>query len=382
MSGFKQNTLQTMKQFSCLLIFLVVMLGRAAAHQVDSIELEFIDRGETWQMNGEMDIANMMPESREDPGGLPFSREEALKYPASEWERIRTETDKRLRELLVFRFGGKVIPFRVEFPDFEQSSFDLPFDSGDIALISVRLVLDALPTAGELMVDWSSDQDTELIVLIDEGDEPRLMSAVPNQSLMLLKKSDAGENQKVDAPLTGGWVQKGYHHVIPLGLDHILFMLGLFLLKPSWKMLMVQSLLFTFAHSLTLALAALGFVHVPSRFVEIMIAVSIAFIGIENLFLNKLTRRRFFMIFGFGLLHGLGFASVLADLLEGVPRDQWLGPLLGFNVGVELAQISVLLIAFAIWWPLRKWSRLVQQIGSAFVALAGMAWVIERTFLS
>ncbi len=371
-----------MKQFFCLLIFLVVMLGRAAAHQVDSIELEFIDRGETWQMNGEMDIANMMPESREDPGGLPFSREEALNYPASEWERIRTETDKRLRELLVFRFGGKVIPFRVEFPDFEQSSFDLPFDSGDIALISVRLVLDALPTAGELMVDWSSDQDTELIVLIDEGDEPRLMSAVPNQSLMLLKKSDAGENQKVDAPLTGGWVQKGYHHVIPLGLDHILFMLGLFLLKPSWKMLMVQSLLFTFAHSLTLALAALGFVHVPSRFVEIMIAVSIAFIGIENLFLNKLTRRRFFMIFGFGLLHGLGFASVLADLLEGVPRDQWLGPLLGFNVGVELAQISVLLIAFAVWWPLRKWSRQVQQIGSAFVALAGMAWVIERTFLS
>jgi hypothetical protein len=162
----------------------------------------------------------------------------------------------------------------------------------------------------------------------------------------------------------------------------MLFILGLFLLMPKWKPLMGQSLLFTFAHSITLALAVFGLVNVPGKLVEVLIAASIAWIGIENLVVKKLSKQRLILVFFFGLLHGLGFASVLADKLENIPRNELVGPLLGFNVGVELAQISVLATAFLIIVPLSRWLRQIQIVGSAFVALAGLAWIVERLFFA
>ena len=98
--------------------------------------------------------------------------------------------------------------------------------------------------------------------------------------------------------VTGGWVQKGFHHVLPKGTDHMLFILGLFLLLPKWKPMMGQSLLFTLAHSITLAIAVLGVVHIPEKVlgirqpVEVLIAVSIAWVGIENLLTRKLGKQR------------------------------------------------------------------------------------------
>ena len=143
---------------------------------------------------------------------------------------------------------------------------------------------------------------------------------------------------------------------------------------------MGQSLLFTLAHSITLALAVFGLVHVPGKWVEVLIAVSIAWVGIENLLVRKLGKQRLILVFCFGLLHGLGFASVLAEKLGGIPRDQLTGPLLGFNIGVELAQITVLGTAFLVLWPLRKWTLRVQTLGSAFIALAGLSWAVQRLF--
>jgi hypothetical protein len=114
--------------------------------------------------------------------------------------------------------------------------------------------------------------------------------------------------------------------------------------------------------------------------VEHLIALSIAWIGIENLWIRKLCRQRLIFVFGFGLLHGLGFASVLKAKLEGVPRDGLLGPLLGFNVGVELAQIGVLGLAWILLWPLRGYLKQVQKYGSILIAVAGLAWLVQRLF--
>ena len=139
-----------------------------------------------------------------------------------------------------------------------------------------------------------------------------------------------------------------------------------------------QSLLFTLSHSVSLALAVFGVVHLDERLVEILIAFSIAFIGVENLFTEMLGRRRVLLVLGFGLVHGLGFASVLAGKLKGLPREQLAGPLLGFNVGVELAQISVLIAAFLVLLPLKRWTRRVQTVGSVLVALTGIGWMVER----
>ena len=370
--------MKSARLFAFLSLFLS-FLPQIHAHQVATVELEFQKFDAQWRLLGEMDVAYMLPETHNVAGGLPMSRASALKSSPKEFARIRRETENTLRKLLRFTFASKDLAWRVEFPDFEKQPFSLPPEAGDIALISVRLVLDALPGAGELRVHWAGEQETELIILDEESGEPPV-STLPGGNLMLVNQTGSGKPTLVEKPLTGGWVQSGFHHVLPLGLDHLLFILGLFLLLPEWKPLLGQSLLFTLAHSITLALAVFGVVHVPGKPVEILIAVSIAWVGFENLITRKLGRQRLILVFCFGLLHGLGFASVLSEKLGDIPRDKLAGPLLGFNVGVELAQITVLCAAFLVLWPLKKWTGHVQTIGSVFVALAGITWAVQRLF--
>ena len=370
-----------LKFLSCLVLF-VGSLSSVRAHQVASVELEFLNTGEQWRLLGEMDIAYMLPETRLVPGGMPLPRGETMKSPPQELARIRRETETTLRKLLRLTFAEKEIPWRVEFPDFEKEPFALPEEAGDIALITTRLVIDPIPGAGELRIHWAGEDVTELIILIESGEDAQVTSTLPGGSLVLLKQESSGESLAVKQPMSGGWLQSGFRHVIPLGLDHMLFILGLFLLLPKWKPLVGQSLLFTVAHSITLALSVLGVVHLNEKLVEVLIAVSIAWIGIENLVTRKLGKQRLILVFGFGLLHGLGFASVLREKLGGIPDNQLVGPLLGFNVGVELAQVTVLCAAFLILWPLKKWTRQVQMLGSVFVALAGLGWVVERIFFA
>ena len=371
--------------FACLL-FLVGSLPLAQAHEVASVELEFLKFDATWRLDGEMDIAYMMPETRNIPGGPPMSRKAAMKSTPEEFARICKETEATLRKLIRLTFADQEVAWRVEFPDFKKQPFALPPEDGDIALITTHLVIDALPGAGELRAHWSGEQTTELIILTEDGENPNIVSTLPGGSLMLLKQTDTGKALPVEQPVTGGWVQLGFRHVLPAGRDHILFILGLFLLVPKWKPLMGQSLLFTLAHSITLALAVFALVHIPEKLwgisspVEVLIAISIAWIGVENLLSRKLGKQRLILIFWFGLIHGLGFASSIGDKMNGVPRSQLSGPLLGFNVGVELAQLSVLAAAFLILWPLRKWTLQFQTIGSALVALAGLSWAVQRVF--
>ncbi|MEY3898405.1 MAG: hypothetical protein RLZZ214_3927 [Verrucomicrobiota bacterium] len=344
------------------------------------MELEFQKLDDEWRLTGEMDIAYMLPETRNIPGGPPMSREAAMKSSPEEFARIRRETENTLRKLIRITFADKEVAWRVEFPDFQNDPFELPPEAGDIALLTTRLVVDPVPGAGDLRIHWSGEQETELIILTETGDDADIVSTLPGGSLMLLKQTDAGKSAPVVKPLTGGWLQLGFSHV--LGLDHILFILGLFLLIPKWKPLLEQSLLFTVAHSITLALAIFGVVRVPETLLQVLIAVSIAWVGIENLLTHKLGKQRLILVFCFGLLHGLGFAGTLAEKLGGVPRDQLTGPLLGFNVGVELAQICILIGAFILLWPIKKWTRQVQTLGSACVAIAGVIWVARYLFFA
>jgi hypothetical protein len=359
--------------FACLLVFLGFMPS-ARAHQVASVEFEFLKLDDQWRLLGEMDIAYMLPETRNIPGGPPMSREGVMKSPPEEFARIRKETENTLRKLLRITFADKEVPWRVDFPDFDEKPFELPPEAGDVALISTRLLIDPVAGEGELRIHWSGEQETELIILDEESGKPPV-STLPGGSLILLNQTGEGKPAPVERPVTGGWLQLGFRHA--LGLDHVLFILGLFLLIPKWRPLVEQSLLFTLAHSITLALAIFGFVHVPEKPLQILIAVTIAWVGIENLMVHQLGKRRLILVFCFGLLHGLGFAGTLAQKLDEVPRDRLVGPLLGFNVGVELAQVSVLVAAFILLWPMRKWTSQVQTVGSACVAIAGLIWVAQ-----
>ena len=172
----------------------------------------------------------------------------------------------------------------------------------------------------------------------------------------------------------------GFTHILPAGPDHVLFVLGLFLLGGArLRPLLWQVTAFTLAHSITLALALYGVVRAPPALVEPLIAASIAFVAVENLVTSDLKPWRPAVVFGFGLVHGLGFAGVLSDL--GLPRHQFATALLTFNVGVELGQLAVLGLAFAVvgWWRRRTWYRrgIVFPASGAIAAVA-VFWTVSR----
>jgi hydrogenase/urease accessory protein HupE len=177
------------------------------------------------------------------------------------------------------------------------------------------------------------------------------------------------------------FLEQGYVHVLPKGLDHILFVLGLFLLSRAVRPLLWQVTTFTLAHSVTLALATLGVVHVPRSVVEPVIAASIAAVALENIFHPRYTPWRLLIVFTFGLVHGLGFASALSDL--DLPKASLAVGLVGFNFGVEFAQLTVIGLALLATFWLRDSARYRNWIvipGSATIAAIGLWWAVQRTF--
>ena len=175
----------------------------------------------------------------------------------------------------------------------------------------------------------------------------------------------------------------GFTHILPNGTDHVLFVVGIFLLTTRWRSILLQVSTFTVAHSITLGLTMYGIVSLPAKVVEPMIALSIAYVAIENLILSELKPWRLALVFSFGLLHGMGFAGVLRDL--GLPRSAFLTALVTFNVGVEAAQLAVIAFAFAalVYWQRNRltYRRFVVQPASLFIAVIGFVWTVQRVLL-
>ena len=176
------------------------------------------------------------------------------------------------------------------------------------------------------------------------------------------------------------YIVVGFEHIVPKGSDHILFILGIFLLSIKMRPLLWQVTMFTIAHTITLGLSMNGVISLPPNIVEPLIALSIAYVGIENIFSKRLHKSRLLLVFCFGLLHGLGFAGVLADF--GMPADDFVTALISFNVGVELGQLAVISAAFlavGLWFSARPWYRKVIIVpGSAAISVIGLFWTFER----
>ena len=252
----------------------------------------------------------------------------------------------------------------------------------DLSAAELVLVLTGPIPGGAKAFTWANSLrlGSYLLTLRSEGEENprRVWMEGGDESPPFPLRSDI-------VPPTRGQVARqylvlGYTHILPKGSDHILFVLGIFLLSTRWKPVLLQVTAFTVAHTITLGLTIYGLVSLRPAIVEPLIELSIVYVAVENILTSELRPWRLALVFGFGLLHGMGFAGVLSQL--GLPRSEFLTGLLCFNAGVELGQLTVILAAFLlIGLPFRNrpWyrRRVVVPLSIAIAAI-GLFWAVQR----
>ncbi|MCF2870639.1 HupE/UreJ family protein [Octadecabacter sp. G9-8] len=230
----------------------------------------------------------------------------------------------------------------------ELTSLEVPA-VGDVEVVRqsvVTFAADIAADAQSVQIDWPAEYGVLVLrqMGVDAGWDGYLSGGGLTDPVAL-----AGGDEMSGGEAFMRFIPVGVEHIVPLGLDHILFVLGLFFLSVKMRPLLWQVTAFTAAHTVTLALATLGYVNIPEDYmwiVESIIAASIVYVAVENIFTDGLNPWRPAIIFGFGLLHGLGFASVLGAY--GLPDNAVIPALLGFNIGVELGQLLCIAIAFII----------------------------------
>ena len=290
-------------------------------------------------------------------------------------DRLRQLFQRRVR----VRFDGEPAPFEVSFPD---QGTPAATESAIPTMLGLTARLTGSVPAGATNMEFFASRafsDVHLTV----RDEIRGLTT--RSVLERGARSDpyalAGPLEPPTAVSLGRqYLGLGFVHIVPRGLDHILFVLGLFLLGTRTRALVWQVSAFTVAHAATLSLAVFEIVALPARVVEPLIALSIVYVAVENVLTARLTPWRPAVVFGFGLLHGLGFAGVLRQL--GLPEQERLLGLLSFNVGIELGQLLVITLALASvgWCRRRPWYRARIAVPlSVAIAGVGLFWAVERT---
>jgi hydrogenase/urease accessory protein HupE len=280
--------------------------------------------------------------------------------------------------------NGERQSFAVEYLDFEKASPQWHFTETGQAVFRIKIHGTWKPgDKGPLSMQWVDYTDEPLALQLHtrnaQNEEQLSVLKVTSGERVDLAVIDAtGKVSETQSTSLWAWIVAGFEHIIPKGVDHILFILGLFLLQPKIRPLLWQTTAFTIAHSITLALAVLGVLSVSSRIVEPAIALSIAYVGIENIWVKELKPWRVSLVFCLGLLHGMGFASVMQELE--IPKGSVIKPLLGFNLGVEGGQIAVLSVAFLLTFALLKKPsfRWVRLVGSVLIGIMGLYWTVDR----
>ncbi|MEM1390362.1 MAG: HupE/UreJ family protein [Pseudomonadota bacterium] len=227
----------------------------------------------------------------------------------------------------------------------------------------------------------------------DGGIDPALCNALQELDRSAIPRSGeslftATETIDFDRPLLetfGLYIRIGVQHILPTGLDHILFVLALFFTAAGWRALFIQISAFTVAHTLTLMLAAAEIISPPASVVEPLIALTIAFVAFENVIFKDMRRWRPLVVIVFGLIHGMGFAGFFGSL--GLPQGQFWSALVGFNIGVEIGQLSVVALAALLLWPVASkitalgYRRFIAIPACLLIGLIGTFWTLERVFL-
>ena len=372
---------------------LLAMVGMAEGHSMKQVRAEIAVKDGGWNGSVWLEAWALYPEDGPKiPTGTPGDPNTA----GNQWVKTLAAADHRvmrevaaefLTETYLLTLDGRKLKVDYGFPDYKESETPvLEENAAGNALVRIDLAGKfPVGVTGPLKLVWNDDENEPLAleVRIPASGKSSLLRIAPRQAPVELMKIEAGG--KVVAAEDGTslltWIDAGFHHILPLGIDHICFILGLFLLQPKMRPLLWQTSAFTVAHSITLALVVLGVITAPAKIVEPMIALSIAYVGIENLWVRELKPWRVVLVFCLGLLHGMGFASVMKEL--DLPQGEVIKPLIGFNLGVELGQVTVLALAFAVtfWFIMHSRFRIFRKIASALIAMVGLYWTYERIFL-
>lgn len=350
----------------------------ASGHVVTQIFGEW-KSSDPWEIEVLFDAGYAVPELRDDVSSPAPSREWLVNQGETGWATLRTEAERYLRECLTLKSGGVPIVWRVEFIDFAKNPPDFPELLNDGAYFRMRILTEAPVNPSEMT--WTGGTRPSFVLKLP-GKDSQYLTLAPGASAPL-----PVAKEKMEKPPVGRapWIEafrQGFLHVLPKGIDHLLFVMGLFFYRRAWRPLLSQSLAFTAAHTVTLGLAAAGIVKVSGAWVEPVVAISLVVVALENLRPGekKQTLLRHAIVFGFGLVHGLGFAGALSVWLK--PGDGFLPGLLSANLGVEAAQVAIMGIA---WILTIGWSRLpayagFRRAGCHIIAGAGLLLAIDRIF--
>ncbi len=375
--------------------FLLSVVPIAVAHPIPDVPLRsFFEDDGSAVIKIELDTRCFS----QDPEAEPYLfLEEYLLLSEAERDRLRDQAQAYTAKVLQLSFepGGEARPqWEFEFTTFRGQPLtraDDPVmltgswrleDLSDLTGYQAR----SLPEAelSLLFLNYYRGDILRGIQVLFPGETSRVLDL---SNLAEAETGDPDQNLIEGITAPGNWatftsfIRSGFVHVVPLGMDHILFVLGLFLLSRRWKPLLLQVTAFTLAHTLTLGLAATGTVQVPASVVEPVIAGSIVVIALENILYPRYTSWRLLVVFVFGLVHGLGFAGALSRL--DLPPSALLVGLLGFNLGVELGQLTVIAAGLVLTIWLRdpdRYRKAVVIPGSLAIAAMGAYWMIERVF--
>jgi hydrogenase/urease accessory protein HupE len=375
------------RQFFPAILLLLCSLMSAHGHEmrpaIADIKLSPTEVSITIRFNAELFLADIEASQIEDSDDAPTAAtyDRMRQLPPAELRDRFTQRWHAFADRLNGQAGGDRLQFElVDFISEEDVDFSLP-------RISTAVIRAPMP-ANETEVRFGWDARLGNLILRQMAaasagpsiDPDSLYTGLLSGGSLSPAINSVGVATVPIASVISNYIKIGFIHIIPRGLDHILFVLGLFLYAPRWRPLLAQITIFTIAHSLTLALASRGLVSVPATIVEPMIAASIAYVALENLWQRKLRLSRLLIIFTFGLLHGLGFASVLADI--GLPSNDFLISLISFNIGVELGQITVIAAALSLslLLPLSpdRYRRLITIPFSLVIGAIGIGIAAER----
>lgn len=386
---------QLMKSLIFVSIFLF-SLGFTHGHPIPDIPVigDFDENGSS-QITVEIDTRSFTEDPEEEPM---LELEVFQKLTEQERNELLRLGKELVQNALLIRFDEKEwISPQFEF-GFEKKIGGNEVDETDIFVIRgyLRKFLDFKTKSYQIRSKESAAYDLIFTNRLNSIPQKRVNVLFPGEDSFILdlsnfftKKVKPSPTKKIinsgnssDSTSTFfSFLRQGFVHVVPLGLDHILFVLGLFLLSRKWKPLLLQVTAFTLAHTLTLGLATLGIISISPQIVEPIIAASIAVIALENIFFPGYKPYRLVIVFIFGLIHGLGFAGALSGFnLE--PTSLLLG-LFGFNLGVEFGQFAVLIGAYLLTIQIknkRNYRQWVVIPGSSLIALLGLYWTIERIF--